>query len=348
MGVDVSESDAVLSVRELRHEFAGRAAGARAVVAVDDVSLELRAGEVLGVVGESGSGKSTLARCVVRLLEPTGGRIELMGRDITHLRQRAMRPLRRNVHMVLQDTLSALNPRLTVAQAVAEPLRLQRVDAAERRRRVRAMFARVGLSSEVGERFPHQLSGGQRQRVGIARALMLEPHLLVADEPVSALDMSIRAAVLNLLADLQAERGFACLFISHDLSVVEHVSDRVAVMYLGQIVEEGPSRTLFERPQHPYTQALVSAAPIPDPSIQRARSRIILKGDIPSPADPPSGCRFRTRCPIAIDRCATEAPVRQPVIGSAGQVVRCHRYAPGAGVPRLAVSHTARQGGAAV
>jgi oligopeptide transport system ATP-binding protein len=335
----VTGSETVLTIHGLRHEFGTRAARTRPVVAVDDVSIELRQGEVLGVVGESGSGKSTLARCAVRLIEPTDGRIELLGRDITRLGRRALRPLRRDMHMVLQDTLSALNPRLTVAQAVGEPLRLQGVAAAERGRRIDEMFARVGLDRSLGERFPHQLSGGQRQRVGIARALVLGPRLLVADEPVSALDVSVRAAVLNLLADLQAERGFACLFISHDLSVVEHVSDRVAVMYLGQIVEEGPRTSLFERPQHPYTQALIAAAPIPNPAAQRARSRIILTGDIPSPADPPSGCRFRTRCPLALERCTTEVPERQVVLGSAGHVVRCHRYTPGVDVERLDASN---------
>ncbi|ADB52787.1 ABC transporter ATP-binding protein [Conexibacter woesei] len=328
----------VLLIDEISHEFPGRGRQRRPIRAVAGVSLRVRRGEVVGVVGESGSGKSTLARCALRLLEPTSGRVELLGTDITHLGRRAMRPRRRDMHMVLQNTLGALNPRMTIGRAVAAPLRAQGVAAAERSTRTQEMLERVGLRADLSERYPHQLSGGQRQRVGIARALVRQPSLLVADEPVSALDVSVRASVLNLLGDLQTERGFACLFISHDLSVVEHVSDHVIVMYLGQVVEEAPRRLLFERPQHPYTQALMSAAPIPDPTVQRTRSRIVLRGDVPSPADPPSGCGFRTRCPLAFERCATEVPAPQPVAGDGGHVVRCHRYEPGGDVPRIAAS----------
>jgi oligopeptide transport system ATP-binding protein len=330
-------SDApVLAIDQLSYEYAGRGRNREPIRAVDDVSLRVRRGEVVGVVGESGSGKSTLARCALRLLEPTSGRVHLLGVETTKLGQRALRPLRQEMHMVLQDTLGALNPRMTIGRAIAEPLRAQGIERAEREERTRAMLARVGLRADLAARYPHQLSGGQRQRVGIARALVRRPSLLVADEPVSALDVSVRASVLNLLSDLQGERGFACLFISHDLTIVEHVSDHVIVMYLGQVVEEGSRRELFARPQHPYTQALMSAAPVPDPVLQRKRSRIVLRGDIPSPATPPSGCRFRTRCPVAFERCAIEVPQAVEVLGEPGHFVRCHRYGAGGDVPRIA------------
>ncbi|TDD20657.1 ATP-binding cassette domain-containing protein [Nonomuraea diastatica] len=294
------------------------------VRAVDGLSLEIGQGEVLGLVGESGSGKSTVGKCVLRLTDPTAGTIELAGRDITRLSRRAMRPLRRDVHMVFQDPFSSLNPRFTIEQIVGEPLLRHKV--ADRRgasERVSAMLEKVGLRQEMRSRFPHELSGGQRQRVGLARALILEPKLVVADEPVSALDVSVQASVLNLITDLQRDMGFSCLFITHDLSVVEFLADRIAVMYLGKIVESGPKAEIFAAPRHPYTQALLSAAPVADPVRQRERRRIVLGGDVPSPVDPPSGCRFHTRCPLAYDACRTDEPSLTDTRGD-GHPAACH------------------------
>ncbi|MEO3802735.1 oligopeptide/dipeptide ABC transporter ATP-binding protein [Nonomuraea sp. B1E8] len=294
------------------------------VRAVDGLSLEIGQGEVLGLVGESGSGKSTVGKCVLRLTDPTAGTIELAGRDITRLSRRAMRPLRRDMHMVFQDPFSSLNPRFTIEQIVGEPLLRHKV--ADRRgasERVSAMLEKVGLRQEMRSRFPHELSGGQRQRVGLARALILEPKLVVADEPVSALDVSVQASVLNLITDLQRDMGFSCLFITHDLSVVEFLADRIAVMYLGKIVESGPKAEIFAAPRHPYTQALLSAAPVADPVRQRERRRIVLGGDVPSPVDPPSGCRFHTRCPLAYDACRTDEPPLTDARGN-GHPAACH------------------------
>ncbi|MET8869054.1 oligopeptide/dipeptide ABC transporter ATP-binding protein [Nonomuraea sp. NPDC004580] len=294
------------------------------VRAVDGLSLEIGEGEVLGLVGESGSGKSTVGKCVLRLTEPTAGSIELAGRDITHLSRRAMRPLRRDVHMVFQDPFSSLNPRFTIEQIVAEPLLRHKVgDRREVAAKVAAMLEKVGLRQEMRRRHPHELSGGQRQRVGLARALVLEPKLVVADEPVSALDVSVQASVLNLITDLQRDMGFSCLFITHDLSVVEFLADRIAVMYLGRIVESGPTAEIFAQPRHPYTQALLSAAPVADPVKQRERRRIVLGGDVPSPVDPPAGCRFHTRCPLAYDECRTTEPLLNDPRGSAHPAA-CH------------------------
>ncbi|MEV4068813.1 ABC transporter ATP-binding protein [Nonomuraea fuscirosea] len=294
------------------------------VRAVDGLSLEIGQGEVLGLVGESGSGKSTVGKCVLRLTEPTSGSIELNGTDITHLSRRAMRPLRRDVHMVFQDPFSSLNPRFSIEQIVGEPLLRHKVcDRRETAGRVAAMLEKVGLRQEMRKRYPHELSGGQRQRVGLARALILEPKLVVADEPVSALDVSVQASVLNLITDLQRDMGFSCLFITHDLSVVEFLADRIAVMYLGRIVESGPTAEIFAQPRHPYTQALLSAAPVADPARQRERRRIVLGGDVPSPVDPPAGCRFHTRCPLAYDECRSTEPALTDPRG-AGHPAACH------------------------
>jgi peptide/nickel transport system ATP-binding protein len=319
----------VLEVNDLVKHFHARGRGQH-VRAVDGVSLSIGPGEVLGLVGESGSGKSTIGRCVLRLTEPTSGSVSLGGRDVTHLSRRAMRPLRRDVHMVFQDPYSSLNPRFTVGQIVAEPLRRHGVArGAGAGTRVREMLERVGLGADMRDRRPHELSGGQRQRVGLARALVLEPKLVVADEPVSALDVSVQASVLNLVADLQRDMGFSCLFITHDLSVVEFLADRIAVMYLGRIVETGPTAKIFTGPQHPYTQALLSAAPVADPARQRSRERVVLGGEVPSPLDPPTGCRFHTRCPVAVDLCRTDEP-RLTGVREADRPVACHLVTPSA------------------
>jgi oligopeptide transport system ATP-binding protein len=333
-------SDPVLEVDDLvKHFHVGSRLGGGAVVhAVDGVSFSLGAGEMLGLVGESGSGKSTVANCIVRLVEPTEGTIRLKGTDITHLSRRDMRPHRRDLHMVFQDPYSSLNPRLTTGQIVGEPLRLHGLARGRQlEQRVVHLFDLVGLRPELRFRYPHELSGGQRQRVGLARALSVSPSVLVADEPVSALDVSVQAAILNLFRDLQQDLGFSCLFITHDLSTVEYLCDRVAVMYLGKIVEVAPTEELFTSPKHPYTQALLSAAVVPDPESQRARKRLVLEGDIPSPLAPPSGCRFRTRCPLA-DRSAprsveTEPPLRD--VTGRGHLVACHLVEPGGEAPLL-------------
>jgi len=296
------------------------------VRAVDGVSLSIHPGRVTALVGESGSGKSTVGRCIVRLLEPTGGVVRLAGTDVTHLTRAAMRPHRRHVSIVFQDPAGSLDPRMLVGDIVAEPLRLQsgRLGAPQRRQRVADGLERVGLRPQVARRYPHELSGGQRQRVSIARALMSEPTLLVADEPTSALDVSVQASVLNLLADLQRDIGFACLFITHDLSAVEYLADDVAVMYLGQLVEQGSRESIFRSPRHPYTQALLAAAPLPDPARQRARRRVLLGDDLPSALDPPSGCRFHTRCPVAVEQCVTQVPALRLVGRELPTTVACH------------------------
>ena len=300
--------------------------GGGIVHAVDGVSFSIAEGEMLGLVGESGSGKSTVGNCVVRLLEPTSGTIRLKGRDITHLSRRALRPLRRDMHIVFQDPYSSLNPRMTCGDVVGEPLRIQGLaKGRELESNVLELFDRVGLRPELRHRYPHELSGGQRQRVGLARALSVSPSLLVADEPVSALDVSVQAAILNLMRDLQARMGFSCLFITHDLATVEYLCDRVAVMYLGQIVELAATAELFASPKHPYTQALLSAAVVPDPQVQRTRTRIVLEGDIPSPLAPPSGCRFRTRCPLEQESAPLSHEQEPPLVDvGRGHFVACH------------------------
>jgi len=291
------------------------------VHAVDDVSFAIRQGETLGLVGESGCGKSTIGKTVLRLVEPTAGTIAWRGQHIHRLHGRAMRPYRRELQAVFQDPYASLNPRMRAADIVAEPIRnFEKVSAAEMGERVVSLFEKVGLRPDQMPRYPYEFSGGQRQRLGIARALAPRPKLIVCDEPVSALDVSVQAQVINLLGDLQREFGLSYLFVAHDLAVVEHISHRVAVMYLGRIVELAPTRAVFAHPQHPYTEALLSAVPVPDPTVQR--KRIILAGDVPSPIDLPKGCRFHTRCPYAFDRCRVEEPALKEVLP--GHFAACH------------------------
>ncbi|MBV9523354.1 MAG: dipeptide ABC transporter ATP-binding protein [Alphaproteobacteria bacterium] len=318
----------LLSVRDLSVHFAVRRGGLftrpDTLKALDGVSFDLGAGETLGIVGESGCGKSTLGRAVLRLLPPAAGRVLWQGQDLAGLAGEAMRRQRRAMQIVFQDPLAALDPRMTVGEIIAEPLRTfdHKLGGAEIRERVGEAMRRVGLLPQQINRYPHEFSGGQCQRIGIARAMILEPRLVVCDEPVSALDVSIQAQIVNLLMRLQAESGTALLFISHNLAVVRHVSRRILVLYLGRIVEIGDSAALCRSPRHPYTQALIAAIPIADPDRERGKTRTMLHGEIPSPLDPPSGCAFRTRCPKATERCAAERPALRAL--APGQSAACH------------------------
>jgi oligopeptide/dipeptide ABC transporter ATP-binding protein len=318
-------SEPILKVQNLKKYFqvgGGLLAGKGLTIrAVDDVSFMVKAGETFGLVGESGCGKTTLGQTVIRLYDPTEGSIIFNGTDISKLNARAMRPVRRDIQMIFQDPSASLDPRMTIGSAISEPLNINaKLSKGEKRERVQELLRVVGLNSYFANRYPHEFSGGQRQRIGIARALALNPKLVICDEPVSALDVSIQAQVLNLLKSLQEQFHLTYLFIAHNLAVVAHISDRIGVMYLGKLVEVGNSREITESPRHPYTKALISAIPVPDPT--RARNRIILEGDVPSPARPPSGCRFHPRCPIAQPNCAVDEP--ELLEKSQGHWVACH------------------------
>ncbi len=324
----------LLSVKNLCKDFAvesgffGKRFSNKAVHAVDNVSFDIYPGETFGLVGESGCGKSTTGRCIMRLTRPTSGQVFFEGKDVAQMNKKELKEMRRNMQFIFQDPYASLNPRMTIGEIVAEPLIIHKVitDPAKREARVRELLDMVGLNPEHINRYPHEFSGGQRQRIGIARAFALKPKLIICDEPVSALDVSIQAQVLNLLNDLQKETGTAYLFIAHDLSVVQHISDNIGVMYLGNMMEYADWKNLYERPFHPYTQSLLSAVPVPDPDIQASRKRIILAGDPPSPINAPSGCRFHTRCPIACEKCSQERPEFREV--EPGHFCACHLAAP--------------------
>ncbi len=308
-------SETILEVRDLVKHFpvgsGGLLGGKPAVVkAVDGVSFSIRRGETLGLVGESGCGKTTTGRCILQLEKPTSGQIIFEGQEITAFSEKELRKVRRRMQVIFQDPYSSLNPRMKVGQIIAEPLAVHDIvpERWARKARVTQLLSHAGLLPAMADRYPHELSGGQRQRVGVARALAMEPSLIICDEPVSALDVSIQAQIINLLEELQAEFALTYLFVAHDLSVVRHISDRVAVMYLGKIVEITDRKSLYESPQHPYTKALLSAVPIPDPAVEAGRERVVLGGEVPSPLNPPSGCVFHPRCPIAVDDCRRVVP----------------------------------------
>jgi oligopeptide/dipeptide ABC transporter ATP-binding protein len=315
----------VLEVEGLKKHFPVRKGLLRRTVglvyAVDDVSFTINPGETLGLVGESGCGKTTVGRTILRLIEPTAGTVRVAGQDITHLGKVELRPFREQMQIIFQDPFSSLNPRMRVGDIVAEPLRIHgKAGRTARRQHVAQLFERVGLRPAQMANYPHQFSGGQRQRIGVARALALNPRLIVCDEPVSALDVSIQAQVINLLMDLQRDLGLSYLFISHNLAVVEHISHRIAVMYLGRIVEYTDKTTIFTKPLHPYTEALLAAVPVPDPAVKRVKR--VVQGDVPSPVKPPAGCHFHTRCPYVAARCKVEAPLLREV--EPGHHVSCH------------------------
>ena len=319
-------SEELLKVTNLVKNFELRVNGGarrkkRVVQAVTNVSFSVGKGQTLGLVGESGSGKTTVGRCILRLIEPTSGSVEFEGQDLGSLKFEELRALRRRMQIVFQDPFASLDPKMTVGASIAEPLVVQGVPGAHSDK-VIDLLELVGLSADHAQRFPHEFSGGQRQRIGVARALALNPALIILDEPVSALDVSIQAGVVNLFEDLQSRLGMSYIFIAHDLSVVRHIADRVAVMYLGKIVEIGDQHAVYEHPTHPYTKALLSAVPLPNPKVERARNRIMLEGDVPSPVNPPSGCRFRTRCWKAQDLCAQEEPIL--TLRPSGQLSACH------------------------
>lgn len=323
----------LLKVEHLHKEFPtgsgfmGGKFSKKVVSAVNDLSFEIRAGETFGLVGESGCGKSTTGRAIMHLDPPTSGKVYFEGRDISKMNKKELKAMRREMQFIFQDPYASLNPRMTIGEIISEPMVIHGIGTPEERiERVRELLDVVGLNPEHINRYPHEFSGGQRQRVGIARSFILRPKLIICDEPVSALDVSIQAQVLNLLKDLQKQYGTAYLFIAHDLSVVQHISDRVAVMYLGKMVELSDWKSLYAESNHPYTQALLSAVPIPDPDVQQNRKRIILAGDPPSPIDPPSGCRFHTRCPIAQAKCSEEAPEFREI--GEGHFCACHYAAP--------------------
>lgn len=312
----------LVEIRNLKKNFR---VGERQLKAVNNLNLNIYQGETVGLVGESGCGKSTAGRTILRLYEPTEGAVLFEGKNIYDLTPREMKKKRRDMQMIFQDPYASLNPRMTIEDIIGEALDIHKLASGEKRReRVNELLQLVGLKPEHKSRFPHEFSGGQRQRIGIARALAVEPKFIICDEPISALDVSIQAQIVNLLKDLQKRMGLTYLFIAHDLSMVKYISDQVAVMYLGNMVEFSTSESLYNKPLHPYTQALLSAVPIPDPQIERSRERIILKGDVPSPIDPPSGCVFRTRCPKAMDICATMDPEWKEVI--TGHFTACHLY----------------------
>jgi peptide/nickel transport system ATP-binding protein len=318
---DRQPEDILLSVRGLSKQFSTKSG---AVKAVEDISFDVRRGQIVGIVGESGSGKTTAGRCVLRLVEPSSGEAVFEGVDIFKLSEKNLRAYRRRMQIIFQDPYSSLNPRMRVGEIIGEAIDTHRLaKGPARQARIDDLLKRVGLSPEHARRYPNEFSGGQRQRIGIARALAVEPELIIADEPVSALDVSVQAQVLNLIQELQRELGLSMIFISHDLTVVEYLCDEIVVLYLGRIMEQGPARSVYAQPRHPYTKALLATAPVPDPNVRR--ERVILQGDIPSPLDPPSGCVFRTRCPHALPACAQSVPARETV--GSGHSVACIRQA---------------------